>query len=365
MTNDFISGIMNEYDTKCSLYGEFTRVIEQLIRDLLKANNLRVHSITARVKDRQSLEDKLRRPDSSYEKLCDLTDTSGIRIITYFADEVDSIASIIKSEFEIDKDNSLDKRAILDPDRFGYLSLHYVANLSKPRLQLTEYKKYSECKVEIQIRSILQHTWAEIEHDLGYKNKMSIPRQLQRRFFQLAGHLELADELFTQLRHQIEEYGISVTEMVSKSPNKVQIDKDSLIAWYKNSTLIKNMDKKIVSATQGGLTSNPSYLADRVDQLYYAGFKTIAEVEEFAKKFESVIVDTAIQILGPKYEGNPDSGISLYYLSHVKILNDGDNRDLFGFGGYNKIKPKIFKPSKDDFETRLKKAYKSALSNKK
>lgn len=142
MREDLISGIIDEYDVKCALYDEFTKVTEKLLRDLLNANNIRDHYITSRLKKRDSLKDKLRRSDSQYEKLSDVTDVSGIRIITYFADEVDDVASVITREFEIDPDNSVDKRAILDPDRFGYLSLHYVAKLLPSRLQLTEYRPH-------------------------------------------------------------------------------------------------------------------------------------------------------------------------------------------------------------------------------
>ena len=98
-----------------------------------------------------------------------MTDITGVRVITYFADQVDEIAKVMEGEFNIDIKNSIDKRDILDPDRFGYLSLHYViVSLSSARCALAEYRSFSELKAEVQVRSILQHAWAEIEHDLGY-----------------------------------------------------------------------------------------------------------------------------------------------------------------------------------------------------
>lgn len=83
-----------------------------------------------------------------------------MRIITYFSEDVDKIASIIQSEFEVDEHNSVDKRIKLDPVRFGYLSLHYVVKLNSTRVRLSEYIIFKDLKVEIQIRSILQHAWA-------------------------------------------------------------------------------------------------------------------------------------------------------------------------------------------------------------
>ena len=105
-----------------------------------------------------------------------------MRIITYFAEEVDAVAQLIEREFTIDRKNSIDKRMALDPDQFGYLSVHYIVSLAANRSQLPEYAALSGLSAEIQIRSILQHAWAEIEHDLGYKSQTAVPRDVVRQF---------------------------------------------------------------------------------------------------------------------------------------------------------------------------------------
>ena len=64
-------------------------------------------------------------------------------------------------------------------------------------------KSYKSVKFELQIRSILQHAWAEIEHDLGYKSESTVPRAARRRFSRLAGLLELADAEFQGIREQL------------------------------------------------------------------------------------------------------------------------------------------------------------------
>ena len=64
------------------------------------------------------------------------------------------------------------------------------------RMVLRENKAFEGLKCEIQIRSVLQHAWAEIEHDLGYKSELTIPKEVRRSFSRLAGLLELGDKEF-------------------------------------------------------------------------------------------------------------------------------------------------------------------------
>jgi len=177
--------IIDEYHQRRPTFLALADKAERLIKELIGAENARVHSVTTRVKSVESLEDKLVREPGKYDCLERITDICGARIITYFEDDVDSVASVIEREFLIDRANSTDKRAALDVDRFGYASVHYVVHLDQRREILSEYARFAGMSFEVQIRSILQHAWAEIEHDLQYKSKESIPRELRRRFARL------------------------------------------------------------------------------------------------------------------------------------------------------------------------------------
>src|SRR5947207_696597 len=115
--------LLAEFNAQSDLYRRFTRSIESLVSQLLHEKGLKIHSVTSRTKDRLSLEKKIGRKLGKYTRLSDITDLSGVRIITHYPDEVDAVAAVIESEFAVDRANSIDKRAALDPDRFGYLSL--------------------------------------------------------------------------------------------------------------------------------------------------------------------------------------------------------------------------------------------------
>ncbi len=85
---------------------------------------------------------------------------------------------------------------LIEDERFGYQSIHYLVKLTSRRARLPEYDPFADSIAEIQVRTILQHAWAEIEHDIQYKSALVIPAEIRRRFMSLAGMLEIADREF-------------------------------------------------------------------------------------------------------------------------------------------------------------------------
>lgn len=212
--------LLQEYEIDEQLYKNFLFQINNLLSQLIDVE--KISSTTTRLKDRESLAGKIEKKQEfvndeegyKYNNLKDITDICGIRICTFYSDDVDEISKIIESEFVIDKKNSIDKRKSLEPDRFGYLSLHYIVSLPENRLALPENTLFKGMKIEIQIRSILQHTWAEIEHDIGYKSSDGIPKAIKRDFSRLAGLLELADKEFISIRDNLKEYKNNINESI-------------------------------------------------------------------------------------------------------------------------------------------------------
>ncbi|MDH5448354.1 MAG: hypothetical protein OEX01_05050 [Candidatus Bathyarchaeota archaeon] len=320
MEKDAATAIIEEYEKQCKLFTTFTEKAEKLIRDLLKENHLCVHSVTSRVKDKAKLHSNLTQSGKEFSKLSDVPDISGLRIITYFADEVDSIAEMVEKEFNVDRKRSVDKRELLDPDRFGYLSLHYIVKLSASRLKLTEYRRFANCHAEIQIRSILQHAWAEIEHDLGYKSKYAVPRDVRRRFSRLAGLLEIADDEFIQIRDGLLEYERNVPKEIVEAPASVLIDKASLLSFIRTNSLVQELDRKIASIAKSKIREHKGRFMDGlVDELRYARLRTIAELDsKLCEEREKITKFAELWITPSKYD-ELGAGISLFYLIYVLI----------------------------------------------
>ena len=128
-----------EYDDSCDLYGSYASRLAELIERLLSARSIKTLSIEHRLKNRDSYLEKVQQGQSKYHGFKDITDVAGVRVITYYEDDVAKVAETITSEFVIDRTNSVNKGAQLDPDRFGYVSLHYVVSLNDSRSVLPEY----------------------------------------------------------------------------------------------------------------------------------------------------------------------------------------------------------------------------------
>lgn len=285
-----MNSILTEYDDNKKTYSEYSKSLHSLITNLLNCNNVKVHTINSRVKERKSLENKIEEK-GTYTCLDDITDVIGIRIITHFADDVDSIAKIIKNEFVIDIENSIDKRETHEPDRFGYLSLHYIISLKKERSVLPEYKRFEKTKAELQIRSILQHTWAEIEHDIGYKSGIGVPREIKRQLSRLAGLLEIGDAEFINIRDSLKKYTIKVKKDIKRKSSHIPIDAVSLLEYSESSATLNDIIKRAKIECDLEISSKLGIRSSfALKNLIYAGIETIEKLDFLLEKYKDKII---------------------------------------------------------------------------
>lgn len=220
------------YNQNNKLYTACGNSIHKLLTVLLEQAGIPVHSIQYRVKEKDSFLTKCK--ESRYTSpLDEITDVCGLRIITYTNKDVDDICKLIEDQFAIDPKHSINKADQLKDNEVGYLSVHYIAKLDSRRTKLEEYKPYSNIRFEIQIRTLLQHAWAEIEHDRNYKFSGELPKDIKRRFHLVAGTLELMDREFDSLAREIEQYATEVQNEAKAGNLEFDIDSTSLIEYLK------------------------------------------------------------------------------------------------------------------------------------
>ena len=325
MAKDGNGRIVREYDERRVVNEAFCKTVERVLTDVLAVAGHRVHSVTSRVKSREHLEAKIRRIAKNYSNLADVTDVVGVRVTTYFEDEVDAIGKLIESEFIVDATNSVDKRTTLDPDRFGYLSLHYVCQLDRTRSKLRENQHFVGLKFEIQVRSILQHAWAEIEHDLGYKAGVAIPATIRRRFSRLAGLLEVADLEFSRLRNDLATYSETVRQQIGTAGATISLDKISLEQFIRSDPAVVLLDRKITKVSDVPLNEDELISFDFVAAvLKEIGVETINQLRTILRRRGSQLPEQYLA-LNPKKSLDESyevyRGISIFHL-YLLLLSE-------------------------------------------
>ena len=285
---------VTEYLRVASFYGDLASAAKRIADEAIKRRHIRVHSVEARAKEPASFGKKAAKPSKNDPNrpmyplpLEQITDQAAIRIITFFPRAIKEIDQMLKEEFSViehfDKGESL-----IDEERFGYQSVHYLVTLNRVRISLPEYERFETAKVEVQVRTILQHAWAEIEHDIQYKSSATIPRDIKRRFMSLAGLLEIADREFQAIQDADHILTTQAADLISAGElQTVEITPSALKSY---------LDKKLGS---DGRMSDFSY-DWTVRMLLDLGFSSLEQVDKCIQPYND---DQLSRLIGGTRQG--------------------------------------------------------------
>ena len=310
--------ILDEYRECRPMFERMRDEVMRRLQTLVSDNHLYVTGIESRIKKEDSLAGKLELKGYKYASLSDITDILGCRIVTFYTDEVDKIAALVEKVFEVDWDNSVDKRKLLDLDRFGYMSLHYICRLPEaecPEPQMHDYR------FEIQMRTALQHVWATINHDMGYKSDIEVPREHLRNMHRIAGMLELADEQFSRIRMEITDYRRHVQSLVADGDfDSVPLDGDTFRS-YLDLDPFRKLAERIATINQAEVYRDN--LMPYLPVLLQMGFKTLGDIERLIHDYS----DTAYQLALHQISGTDLDiialSVTLQNLCFVYVLSKG------------------------------------------
>jgi len=240
---DLTDDLVSEFERIRPQYEAFTKSLHDLLTTLLTRLGIEYFAIEPRTKTVASFSEKIQREEKvgKYSQFSDVTDISGIRIIAYLQEDCDRICQLLSSEFDIDEVNSVKKEEELDPDKFGYLSIHYVLSLGENRSNLLEFSPYRSLKAEVQIRTLLQHTWAAIDWKFRYKEEREAPKRLRRRLFRISALLEAADNEFSNVKNEIDEIRSEYSDSIKRGQLAIPINSESLLAFVSSSKEVKNI----------------------------------------------------------------------------------------------------------------------------
>lgn len=309
-------------------YRELHPTLEQLsqkaydlLRQALQEQGIYVTAIEHRVKTEKSLAGKLELKGTKYKTVDNVTDLVGLRIITFYADEVDKVAAIAKRIFDIDWKESVDKRKLHQLDSFGYNSLHYICRLKEKDAVDAD----NNPRFELQMRTALQHVWSTIEHDIGYKSDVKIPHEYRRQFSRLAGMMELIDDEFSRLRIVLTDYRRQILALVKNGQlDDVPLSRKSFRS-YLDLLPFDRLNRRIAAVNQAEIypVSEMSYLP----VLESFGLETLGDVQRFIDENSDDAYQLALSQLAFTDLDILSSSIALQYLCLVYMLKNGYGRD--------------------------------------
>lgn len=194
--------LVRSFRERRPLYEALAETLEAELHALLKQEGIGYEAIDSRVKTEDSFLEKVERKQYT-DPLAQVTDICGLRIICYYPSDLDRVCDALARELVVHE--RLDKSLQLDPDRFGYASVHFI--VSPPDTWSSPVcRPLRPLRAEVQVRTILMHAWAAVEHKLAYKKKDHVPSALRRKLFQLSALFEIADRQFDDIRHEREVY---------------------------------------------------------------------------------------------------------------------------------------------------------------
>ena len=305
--------LLQQYREQVPALEQLSKIVYDQLRQVLHEQSVELSAIEYRVKTEHSFAGKLERKGDKYASLEDITDLVGLRIITFYTDDVDKVAAIVQQLYDVDWTNSIDKRKAHELTSVGYNSLHYICRL-----------KGGSAPFEIQMRTALQHVWSAIEHDIGYKGAVKLPPEYRRQFSRLAGMLELADDEFSRLRTTMTDYRRQVQTLVKSGQlDEVLLSTDSFSSYLQLHPF-NRLNQRIAAVNQAEIF--PASMLPFLPILEGFGLETLGDLQRFIDSNSEEAYQLAVSQLAITDLDILSETIGLQNLCIAYILKTGGGR---------------------------------------
>jgi len=153
-----------------------------------------------------------------------MTDLVGVRFIVLLKEDLPAICKLIEAsdDWSAIKSKDADEIVFTKPKNFDYLSHHYEVR-PKGVMSLTSGKATGTHCCEVQIRTILQHAYAEVEHSTAYKPIGEVPSHAVRLFARSVALMETTDDLFFQARKYIADLNEPLEAFLAEAASRYSI----------------------------------------------------------------------------------------------------------------------------------------------
>lgn len=316
--------LLEQYRDLLPIYTQMAEIIPQKLKEFFDEAGIIVAAVEHRVKTEQSLTGKLQLKGGKYKDITDITDIVGLRVITFYTDDVDKVASVVERLFEIDWENSIDKRKAHEIDSFGYLSLHYICRIPEDKFYDADHPELNKIRFEIQMRTILQHAWANLNHDTGYKSGVEIPRVYLRNLSRIAGILEMVDDEFSRIRTELSDYRRRVQNLVSSGNlDEVELDGDSFRSYLKIGPF-DALNRRIAALNQAEIQDVDLIKFLQIFKIF--GFSTVGDIDRLVKEYSEAAFQISAFQIGLTDLDILSSSVGVQNLCLAFILKKGGGR---------------------------------------
>ena len=220
------------YGKEHRIYERFAAALERVLREACE-RAVPEAVIQARAKTLSSFAEKCVRKWEKYKNPSrQLTDLCGARVIVHTLEQVRAVRAFVEQNFTVVECD--DKSAALAEDKFGYRDTHYLVKLKADRATEIGFTA-NECKVigqrvaELQVRTLVQHAWADIMHDRLYKAPLKLGRESKRTGALLAAIMEDGDRTFDRLAGELDGMAANYTAYASRKDVEAEIGVQELI----------------------------------------------------------------------------------------------------------------------------------------
>ncbi|MDR2864216.1 MAG: (p)ppGpp synthetase [Spirochaetaceae bacterium] len=290
------------YEWRVKISKELEKFLEKSLSGL--PSNL---TIKSRVKSFKSFYKKyLRYMRESQSGIVKIPDEIGVRIICPFLEDINAAEEVIRETFtvlEVEK-----KGDGYSFKEFGYESHHILVRI--PNSICEKYPKPGECDfsgevAEIQIRTILQEAWAEVEHEFVYKAEFTpFGGPMKRKLAAINASLSLADTIFQEFRTHQRQLNIQLEKRRTNFYQKIEDSMDSF--------LVENEEKKKESVYPVRPLDQGSVDDLLLNALFAHNKGFFEQAESFYSKILSREIDEKVKAVIYKHRGMANFAQSKY-----------------------------------------------------
>ncbi|MBF4469806.1 GTP pyrophosphokinase family protein [Flavobacterium sp. HJJ] len=197
--------IKKEYKSIIDDYSDFLHEFKQIVEKRLLKHKIPIaFGISGRIKTIDSILEKNSSERFVIKKtITELNDLIGLRIVLLFPEYKTKVVEILRTEFKSYNNPIISN---LSPDKFGYSSIHLLLGIKDDWAKTPNWENHSLKRIEVQVRTLSEHIWAETSHSLFYKREENIPKIMSRELSKMSALLEVVDDKLQEIKNAVEEH---------------------------------------------------------------------------------------------------------------------------------------------------------------